>query len=181
MEIASNIGMVSLYIVIALLCLGGIVLSCLSISGTWIISLAAILTVFLKGDVFVGWVCVAVFLAISAVIEGLEFVAGSMGVSKKGGSKLAGLMAFLGGILGAVLGALLPIPVPGVGPLVGMFAVSFLLVYAVEYRRLKHHEQAVNIATGAVIARVAVILLKVTATMGMIIYLWAAVILKTFK
>jgi uncharacterized protein YqgC (DUF456 family) len=104
-----------------------------------------------------------------------------MGVSRKGGSKLAGLMAFIGGISGALLGALLPIPVPGLGPLLGMFLVSFLLVYAVEYRRLKLHEQAVNIATGAIIARAAIILLKVTATMGMLIYLWAAVIVKAFQ
>lgn len=179
MEIAAHIGNVLLYVLLALLCLTGIVLSCISISGTWLVSLAAILTIFLKGDVFVGWICVIIFLLISGVIEGLEFIAGTLGVSKKGGSKLAGFMALVGGILGAILGGFIPIPV--LGPLLGMFILSFALVYAVEYHRLKKHSSAADIATGTIIARAAVILMKVTATLGMIVYLWIAVIMDLVK
>lgn len=178
MEIAANIGGALVYLLIALLCLSGLILSCLSISGTWLVSLAAILTFFLKGDSFVGWICVGIFLALSAVVEALEFVASSMGVTKKGGSKLASFMAFAGGILGAILGAFIPIPV--IGPVIGMFLVSFLLVYAVEYRRLRTHSRAADIATGTILARAAIIILKVAATMGMIFYLSIALVAGAF-
>ncbi len=179
MEIAAHIGNVLLYVLLGILCVSGIVLSCLSISGTWLVSLAAVLTIFLRGEVFVGWICVALFLIISGLIEGLEFIAGNLGVSSKGGSKLAGFAAFTGGIAGAILGGFIPVPI--LGPLLGMFALSFALVYAVEYRRLRKHASAVDIATGTIIARVAVILLKVTATMGMIFYLWIALIMDIMK
>lgn len=178
MEIAANIGAILLYILIAVLCLSGLILSCLSISGTWLVSLAAILTFFLKGDSFAGWICIGIFLAASAIIEGLEFVASSMGVSKKGGSKLASFMAFVGGIMGAILGTFIPIPI--LGPVIGMFLGSFLLVYAVEYHRLKKHSIAADIATGTILARAAIIILKVVATMGMTLYLWIVLIAGAF-
>lgn len=174
MDIAASIGVALLYFTIALLCIAAIILSCVSISGTWLVSLAAILTIFLPANMFVGWICIAIFLVFSALIEALELVAGALGVSKKGGSRLAGIMAFIGGILGAILGCFIPIPV--IGPLMGMFLLSFLLVYAVEYRRLKTHAEAADIAAGAILARALIILLKVTATMGMIIYLLIAIL-----
>jgi len=176
MEIAAHIGNVLLYVLLVILCLSGIILSCLSISGTWLVSLAAILSIFLKGDVFVGWICVAVFLLISGAIEGLEFIAGTMGVTRKGGSKLAGVMALVGGILGTILGGFIPIPL--LGPILGMLVLSFVMVYAVEYQRLKKHSSAADIATGTVIARAVVILLKVTATLGMVLYFWVALVVE---
>jgi uncharacterized protein YqgC (DUF456 family) len=178
MDFVAHIGAVLLYLLIAFLCLTGLLLSCISISGTWLVSLSAILTIFLPEDMFVGWICVALFHVSSALIEVLEFLAGSMGVVKRGGSKLAGFMALLGGILGAIIGSFIPIPL--LGPLLGMFLVSFLLVYAVEYHRLKQHGEAANIATGAIIARASIILLKVTATLGMILYLLISTIAKVF-
>jgi uncharacterized protein YqgC (DUF456 family) len=176
MEIAANIGTSLLYLLIAVLCLSGLILSCLCISGTWLVSLAALLTFFLKGDSFAGWICVGFFLAVSAIIEALEFISSSLGVARKGGSKLAGFMAFIGGIIGAILGSFIPIPI--VGPLLGMFLLSFLLVYAVEYNRVRKHAMAADIATGTILARAAIILLKVTATLGMTLYLWVSIIAK---
>ena len=48
-----------------------------------------------------------------------------------------------------------------------LIVVSFVLVYAVERHRLKEASKAAHIAMGAVVSRVAVILLKVGATLGM--------------
>jgi len=62
------------------------------------------------------------------------------------------------------LGGLIPIPIAG--PLVGMLVCSFFPVYYVERRRLAHSAQAVSIGFGSVVARVAVILLKVLVSLG---------------
>ena len=57
---------------------------------------------------------------------------------------------------------------PVIGWLVGMLACSFAGAFLVEYLRLSRAGEAAHIATGAVIARVAVVFLKVAATLGMI-------------
>ena len=51
---------------------------------------------------------------------------------------------------------------------------SFIAVYLVEKKRLENDEQAIDIAAGAVIARVIVIFLKVGFTVGMLIWLVAS-------
>ncbi|MGD9873985.1 MAG: DUF456 domain-containing protein [Kiritimatiellia bacterium] len=155
------------WILFAGVSIAALALSCLSISGTWLVSLLAIWTVFWKSGA-VGWWTVAVFLAVSALIEGAELLAGLWGVQKRGGSKQAGFAALAGGLGGLVLGSFIA---PVIGPLIGMLAGSFALAYAVEKRRLQEHDRAAHIARGAVIARLLIILLKVAATLVMILYL----------
>lgn len=159
----------TVYAAVTLLCITGLVLSCLSFSGTWLVSAAAILTVFLSGDQFAGWICVSAFLGISAVVEAVEQAAGTIGVTKRGGSRLAGVMAAIGGIAGAILGTLIPVPL--LGSLIGMLALSFASVYLVEYIRLKKHDKAAEIAAGTLTAKAGVILLKVLSTLGMAVFL----------
>jgi uncharacterized protein YqgC (DUF456 family) len=77
--------------------------------------------------------------------------------------------ALVGGILGLLLGSIIPVPL--VGSLIGMLAGSFGLVYWVEQRRLSHSEQAAHIAWGSVLGRMAMLLLKVAVTLGMIVWL----------
>lgn len=147
-------------------CLTGVALSCLSISGTWLVALATIVALLLTPDNFPGWVCVVAFLLVSAAVEGLEWVAGSWGVKQRGGSNWGGVAALVGGLLGMVLGMLIPIPV--VGSLIGMILGSFVLTFVVEHRRLSHVKQAASIAWGAVVGRAAIIVAKVVCTLGMI-------------
>ena len=59
------------------------------------------------------------------------------------------------------------IPVPVLGNLIGMIMGSFLLAFLVEHNRMKKVEHAAHVATGAVIARLSVIFLKITATLAM--------------
>lgn len=162
-------GMGLVYLIIVLLCLVALVLSCLSISGTWLVSLAAIIAAILRGFSFPGWATIVIFLLISAMVEILEAMAGAWGVKKRGGSGFAGFMAIIGGLLGMVAGSFIPVPL--VGSLLGMMAGSFLLVFLVERKRLQKDSEAVHIAIGAVIARVLIVLLKVMVTFGMIIFL----------
>lgn len=157
----------------ALLCLGGLFLSALSISGTWLIAAAALLAAALTGpEQFPAWPTLLGMLALCATIDILEWFAASWGVRRRGGSTAAGWMALLGSLGGMILGSLL-IPIPLIGGILGMMAGSFSLVYWVEKRRLQKTEHAAHIATGAVLAGMAMLLLKVLASASLILWLAA--------
>jgi uncharacterized protein YqgC (DUF456 family) len=160
----------------ALLCLGGLVLSALSISGGWLVLGAALGAALLTGPgEFPGWPALLGMLAVCAAVDIIEWFAASWGVRRRGGSRAAGWMALLGGIGGMVLGTLF-IPIPILGGLVGMMACSFSLVYWTEKRRLQHTTHAAHIATGAVLASLSVLLLKVVATSGLVLWLAAGLL-----
>jgi len=165
MTLLATLAAIGAIVVILLLCLAGTVMSCIALSGTWVIALAAAVAALLPGEGMPGWGLVGVFLLISAAVEGIEFLAGYWGVRKRSGSRLASLAALVGGLVGMVVGALISPPL--LGSLIGMIVMSFVLVYAVEHHRLKEASKAAHIAMGAVIARVAVIMLKVGTTLAM--------------
>ena len=157
-----------------LLCLGGLLLAVFSISGTWLVGLAALLAAALTGpDQFPAWPVLLGMFAVCAAVDILEWFAASWGVRRRGGSAAAGWMALIGSLGGAILGGMV---VPVLGSLVGMLAGSFALVYWTENRRLKHVEHAAHIATGAVLAGMAMLLLKVVATAGLIFWLAAGLL-----
>ena len=159
-----------------LLCLGGLLLSALSISGTWLVGIAALIAAALTGpEQFPGWPTLIVIFAVCASVDIIDWFAASWGVRRRGGSAAAGWMALLGSLGGMVLGSVV-IPVPFIGGLIGMMAGSFSLVYWVEKRRLQQVEHAAHIATGAVLAGMSMLLLKVVATAGLILWLAAGLL-----
>ena len=164
-------------VIVGLLCIAGLVLSCLSISGTWLVVAGAVLAAIIRSEPFPGLWTVLVFIALAILVEAVEAVAGAFGVRKRRGSKLAGLAAVVGGLLGLALGTLIPVPV--LGSLLGMLTGSFGLVFAVEACRLKQANRAVGIAWGTVLARVFVILVKVSVTLGMAGYLLLGMLIRS--
>jgi uncharacterized protein len=163
-----------LYAGIAGLCLAGVLISCLGLSGTWLVAAATLLALLYPGSGFEAWWLLLLFLLLAGLIELAEFLASGWGVRRRGGSRLAGFGAVVGGILGLILGSFIPIPF--FGALLGMLAGSFALAYAIEYQRLKIHQQAGNIAFGAVTARIMIVILKVSAALGMSLALLAGLL-----
>ena len=158
----------------ALLCLGGLALSVFSISGTWLVLGATIGAALLTGpDQFPAWPALAGFFAVCAAVDVVEWFAASWGVRRRGGSAAAGWMALLGSLAGAILGGMV---VPVLGSLVGMMAGSFALVFLAERRRLRKSDRAAHIAAGAVLAGMSVLLLKVAATAGLVLWLAAGLL-----
>jgi uncharacterized protein YqgC (DUF456 family) len=158
-----------------LLCLSGLGLAAVSISGTWLVLAAAGLAALLTGPgQFPGWPVLAGMTAVCAAVDIIEWFAASWGVRRRGGSRAAGWLALLGTILGAILGGLV---VPILGSLVGMMIGSFALVYWAEKRRLQHATHAAHIATGAVLAAMSVLILKVLATAALTLWLAAGILL----
>ena len=163
--IFTNLGFVLVWV----MCLVGLLLSCLSISGTWLVVGATLLAMLLSGSGFPGVGSLLLMIYVAICVEVVEYVAGVWGVKKRGGSNWSGLAALVGGMVGLVLGTAIPIPV--FGSLLGMTAGSFGFVYGVERYRLKQAGPAVHIALGTVMARFFVVLLKVSATLGMMAWL----------
>lgn len=149
-----------------LLCLTGLFLSSLGFSGTWMVLLAALITKFTLGVPPFG--TLVFFALLCAAVEAFEALAGFLGVQKRGGSKLAGLAAMLGGLAGAAIGSTV---FPMLGTLIGLLAGSFGAAFLVESNRLKHHGQAAHIAWGTVWARLAVLFVKTALTFGMSLWL----------
>jgi uncharacterized protein YqgC (DUF456 family) len=160
-----SIGSGGIYTLAGLLCIIGFVLSCLSLSGTWLVLAAAGLVSWMTWPEFPGLGTLILFLAICIGIEVAEALAAAWGVKKRGGSRAAGWAALAGGFLGLLLGSAIPVPV--VGNLIGMIMGSFLLAFLVEHSRMKKIDHAAHVAAGAVIARLSVIFLKITATLVM--------------
>lgn len=160
-----------LIILTALLCLSGLLLSMLAFSGTWMVLLAALIAKISIGFPNLG--TLLIFGIICIVAELLEALAGFLGVQKRGGSKLAGFAALIGGLAGAGIGTgIFPI----LGTFAGMILGSFGAAFLTEWLRLKHHGQAAHIAWGTVWARLAVLFLKTALTLGMSIWLLAILI-----
>lgn len=164
-SVMSGAGVIIVLVVAWLLCVAGVVLSCLSFSGTWLVAIASLLMLWV-GDGSIGWWTVIGFLLVCVVVEVLDTLSGALGVKKVGGSRASVWVAFFAGIGGMILGA--PI-FPPLGSLLGMCICSFVAVYVVEIRRAERNKgDAAKVATASVIARILVILLKLVATLGMI-------------
>jgi uncharacterized protein YqgC (DUF456 family) len=155
---------------IALLCLMGLALSAVGISGTWLVVAASAWATLLGDGTFPTWGVVIAMAALSGAVEIAEWTATHWGVRRRGGSRLAGFAAMAGGLIGALLGFLIPIPL--FGNLIGMLVGSFGLAFLVERNRLRHDARAARIATGAVLAALAVMLVKISVTLGMALWLW---------
>lgn len=157
----------------AVLCLAGLFVSLFSFTGSWLVVIASGLLFWIRDDGAVtGWLVLSL-VGISALVEVFDFFAGTVGIARRGGSAKAGWAALVGGMIGMILGGFM---IPVLGSLIGMCAGSFLFAYVVERNRLNHDSKAAHIARGAVWARLGVMFVKVTATLGTTAALWYLVI-----
>ena len=87
---------------------------------------------------------------------------------------VSGFAAMGGGLAGLVVGSML---LPLVGSLLGMMAGSFGLAYWVERNRLQTSAPAAHIATGAVLACIAILMLKVAVALVLVAVLFAGIVM----
>lgn len=150
---------------VILLAVVGLLISCLGISGGYLIAAAAALAAPLSGPEFPGWGTPVAFALTAGAVDAVEWMASHWGVRRRGGSRAAGFAAMAGGLLGLIVGSMI---IPVVGSLLGMMAGSFGLAYWVERHRLQASAPAAHIATGAVLACVAMLMLKVAVALMLV-------------
>lgn len=170
-----SVGLFGIYSMAGLLCFVGFILSCLSLSGTWVVLAATGLVAWSRWPEFPGIGTLVLFLLLCIGVEISEALASAWGVQKRGGSKAAGWAALGGGFLGMLLGSFIPVPL--IGNLIGMLAGSFGCAFLVEHARMKRADHAAHVATGAVLARLGVVFLKIAATSAMIFVLVVGIVM----
>ena len=149
-------------IIFSILGFGCLLIVLVSMPGTWIMIALAVGLEFLQrlwaptGSpwMFPWWIFIIV-IAIAALGEFLEFIAGAFGAKKGGASKKGMLGALIGGVLGAIVGTFV-IPIPLIGSLLGAIAGSALGAIIGELNAGPDVElkDTIKPATGAVIGRI---------------------------
>ena len=97
----------------------GWALALVGLPGTWLMLLAAAGYAWLgpeSGVTQITWATVTAILVMCAFGELAEFLAGTWGAKRAGGSRRAAVFALLGSVTGAIVGATLGVPIPVVGP-----------------------------------------------------------------
>lgn len=144
----------------------------LALPGTWIMVLAAIaLNAALDTNPFSWWV-IGVAIALAALGELLELVAGGAGAKAMGASKRSIVASVVGGVVGAILGTfLLPIPIIGtiIGSALGAGAGAVVFEFTIADRRDFKHLR--GIGTGAFTGRLLATVLKAAVAVLMAIIL----------
>ncbi|MEL7472359.1 MAG: DUF456 domain-containing protein [Planctomycetota bacterium] len=161
---------------LAIVSVVGMLLTLISLPGTWVIVLAACGVKLIWPGVL-GWWTLGAILALAVLAEVAEFFASAAGAAKRGGSRAGLLGSVVGGLAGALIGTvMIPIPIVGtvLGGILGAAGGAFLAERGVSERSWK---EASSIATGAAIGRALSTVIKsvFAAAIGVIVVVGAVV------
>lgn len=164
-------------ILVFLFSLAGIALTILSLPGTWLAVLAAVLCKLWQPDLFSWWI-IAAAAALAFLAEVVEFAASAVGTAKAGGSKQGGIGSVVGGIAGAIVGAPFFL---GLGAIPGAVLGAFAGALIAERTWAKRSwAEASRSGQGAAIGRFVATILKVSFAGAIALLLSLAMILGYF-
>jgi hypothetical protein len=147
------------YLALFTLLLTGLFVNLLGLPGLWLMLASAAAYAWVTKWNYVGWQSLTVLLVLAIIAEVVEFVAGSAGAKKAGGSVRGMLGAIVGGLLGGFFLTFL-VPIPIIGTIVGVCVGTFLGAWGVELMVGKEMDQSVQIGLGAAKGRLVGTLLK---------------------
>ena len=143
-------------------------LTIIGLPGNWLMIAAAAWYVFFGPEtqpMMMHWGWLIAMTVIASVGELLEFLAGSLGVTKMGGSKRGASLAFAGSIAGGIAGLFIGSPIPVIGQVVAALAGACLGAFvgaaAGEKWKGRDWDDSVKIGAAAAVGRL-------TGTMGKI-------------
>ena len=156
------------YVALIALLVTGLFVNLLGLPGLWLMLASAAAYAWVTGfGVHVGWQSLTVLLVLAIIAEVVEFLAGSAGAKKAGGSKRGMIGAIVGGLLGGFFLTFIPIPI--VSTVVGVCLGAFLGAWAVELLVGKEMDQAVQIGVGAAKGRFVGTVLKTLFGLAMLV------------
>ncbi|HLP85654.1 MAG TPA: DUF456 domain-containing protein [Phycisphaerales bacterium] len=146
----------------------GVVLTLVTLPGTWLIVLWSLGIAIWQPDVVPWWV-VLILIVLAAAGEALEFLASAIGAAKAGASKWGIIFAILGAFIGAIVGMFI-IPVIGAIIFGALGAAAGAVAGEMTFAK-RTWEDSKKIATGAAIGRLLSMLAKglIAVIMGMVI------------
>jgi uncharacterized protein len=135
------------YAVLIALLFAGLFINLIGLPGLWVMVASALCYAWLTHWRHVGWPALVTMVVLALVAEAGEFLAGSAGAKKAGGSKRGMAGGIVGGLLGAIF--LSVVPIPGVAQLVGAIIGTFVGVVVVELMVGKEAGHSLQIGVGA--------------------------------
>jgi len=122
-------------VTLVLVCLLGLIIGLFGLPGNWLMVAAAAVYAYCIDDKVPSsmavwelgdWWVVGGLAALALLGDIIEFLAGALGVKRKGGSKRGALFAIIGSFAGGLVGIFVGIPVPIVGPIIGALLFASL-------------------------------------------------------
>jgi uncharacterized protein YqgC (DUF456 family) len=162
MSVLTILGTVVLFLFLT----AGLGLVVLGMPGTLLILVSTFVYAWSTGFAKVTVNLLIALAIITAVAEGLDFVAGMWGARKYGSSKKAMVGALLGGAVGSIM--LAPVAF-GLGAIPGALIGSFGGAFGVAYLEKRKVDSAAWVGYGAFLGRLAAVILKGTAAVSMIV------------
>lgn len=165
-SVLQHIGLVLFYILLFAL----YVTIFLGIPGGWVALGAIVIYDVATGFSTVGWVLLAVMLAIAIIGEVIESFFGLVYVAQRGATKWGVLGAFLGGIVGAVAGGFV---LPFIGSILLGLAGAFGVAVLFEYLYYRSMDKALQTGFSAFIGKLAAMFVKFAlglVVLGIFIY-----------
>lgn len=157
---------ISIYIILALLSIAGVILTVLTLPGVWLVYLSVfILAVMDKFEIITPTILIVLFI-LSMLSTFIDNIVVALGAKKLGGSNWGMLGAILGGIVGLVIGNIVGM---FLGPILG--ATLFELIFA-----HKDIKTSLKAGIGSFLGILFSLILKVSFTIGMIVYVISLVI-----
>ncbi|MDL2307653.1 DUF456 domain-containing protein [Desulfovibrio sp. OttesenSCG-928-C06] len=155
--------------VLAVVCISVMVLCLMllfiGLPGNWVIIGLTALWAYLSGATF-GWQFFVILIVLGAVGEVLEFLAGSIGAKKFGGSNKGSI----GGIIGAIIGGIMCAPLFfGFGALLGALGGAFIGCFIFEKLHGMATKQALSASVGTTLGRFGGFLAKLAIGMTIIV------------
>jgi len=155
-----------IYIILALLCIAGVILTIFTLPGIWLVYIAVLILAWMGSFEIITPLILVILFVLSVLSTILDNVVIALGAKKLGGSTWGMVGAILGGIVGLAIGN---IPGMFVGPIVG--ATLFELIFA--HKDLRTSFKA---GIGSFLGLLFSIVLKIGFTIGMIVYVLSLVI-----
>lgn len=151
--------MLTAQIIVVLGALAGVVLTLLTLPGTWFAVLIALGCKVWWQPAMFSWWTLGVVIALAFLGEVLEIAASALGAGRAGASKRGALGGIVGSILGAVVGSMvLLFPI---GTIVGAVVGAGLGAAIVERGSTdKTWKQSAKVGTGAAVGRLTATILK---------------------
>lgn len=161
------------YILTLLVMLAGMFLNILGMPGIWLMIGAVGVYAWVTGlNNYVGTTSLIVLVVLGILAEVVEFIAGSAGAKKAGGSKRAAMGAIIGAIIGGIFLSIIPIPI--VSTIVGACLGAFIGAAVVEFMIFKDADRSMRVGIGAAHGRFLGIVGKLI--FSLIIFLVAAIV-----
>src|SRR3954468_3158021 len=153
--------------------LTGMFLNILGLPGIWLmIGAVGVFAWLTRTNQFVSTTSLIVLVVLGLLAEVVEFMAGSAGAKKAGGSKRAMMGAVIGALVGGIFLSFIPIPI--ISTIVGACLGAFIGAAIVELAIFKDVDRSLRVGVGAAHGRFLGILGKLI--FSVIIFVVAAIV-----